>query len=145
MPAPSPFASMLPLPALPTSLKQAIARGIVGKCPRCEEGKLFARFLKPAPHCSACGQDWSHHRADDFPPYVSIFLTGHLLAPVIIALASSDALPLWACVALCMALGAAIMLALLQPAKGGIIALQWWLGMHGFNPAGRDEARTRQP
>jgi hypothetical protein len=32
-----------------------------------------------------------------------------------------------------------MLFALLQPAKGAIIALQWWIGMHGFQPAGRDE------
>jgi uncharacterized protein (DUF983 family) len=25
-----------------------------------------------------------------------------------------------------------MMLGMLQPAKGGVIALQWWFGMHGF-------------
>ena len=25
-----------------------------------------------------------------------------------------------------------VTMALLQPAKGAVIALQWWLGMHGF-------------
>ena len=43
-------------------------------------------------------------------------------------------------IALAMVLAGALMLALLQPAKGAIIALQWWMGMHGFRPAGRDEA-----
>ena len=39
-----------------------------------------------------------------------------------------------------MALAAALMLAFLQPAKGATIALQWWIGMHGFAPGGREEA-----
>jgi uncharacterized protein (DUF983 family) len=35
-------------------------------------------------------------------------------------------------------------LALLQPVKGAIVALQWALGMHGFEEAKiRREARTR--
>ena len=35
-----------------------------------------------------------------------------------------------------------LMLAFLQPAKGGTIALQWWLGMHDFIPGGKAEAST---
>jgi uncharacterized protein (DUF983 family) len=36
-----------------------------------------------------------------------------------------------------------MMLGMLQPAKGGVIALQWWHGMHGFakeRPAGHPGA-----
>jgi uncharacterized protein (DUF983 family) len=38
------------------------------------------------PQCPACGQDWRGHRADDFPPYLAILVTGHVMAPVIIEL-----------------------------------------------------------
>ncbi|WP_405053458.1 DUF983 domain-containing protein [Sphingopyxis sp. BE235] len=42
-------------------------RGARGRCPRCNEAKLFHRFLKPVLICSACAQDWTHQQADDFP------------------------------------------------------------------------------
>ncbi|WP_374531347.1 DUF983 domain-containing protein [Novosphingobium sp.] len=135
----SPFASMLPRPALPDTFKSAILRGIKGKCPRCGEAKLFARFLKPVACCPACGQDWTLHRADDFPPYVSIIITGHVMAPVIIELAGNTNWPMWLKLAVCVAIATVLMIGLLQPAKGGIIALQWWNGMHEFKPGGRDE------
>lgn len=125
---------------LPRDLRAAMLRGIRGRCPRCGEERLFGRYLKPVAACGSCGQDWTLHQADDFPPYISIFLTGHLLAPVIIVLSSSEALPMWAKMLACTSLAAALMFALLQPAKGAIIAMQWWMGMHGFRLAGRDEA-----
>lgn len=78
-----------------------------------------------------CAQDWTHHRADDFPAYVSILLTGHIMAPVIVALVRAD-LSMLALVSVILPLALLLMISLLQPAKGGIIALQWWLGMHGF-------------
>jgi uncharacterized protein (DUF983 family) len=38
-------------------------------------------------------------------------------------------------------LAAALIAAILQPAKGGVIALQWWLGLQGFaGHAGKVEA-----
>lgn len=126
-------------PALPESLKVAMLRGARGKCPRCEGAALFPRYLKPEPLCPSCGQDWTHHQADDFPPYVAIFVAGHVLAPVMIGLSIAQVLPIWAEIAVMLTLAAAMLFALLQPAKGAIIALQWWIGMHGFQPAGRDE------
>lgn len=126
----------------PATIWQAMLRGARFRCPRCEAKGLFPRFLKPAPRCASCGQDWSLHKADDFPPYISIFVTGHVMAPVIIEVSRQPALALWIKLAICLVLGSSLMLALLQPAKGAVIALQWWMGMHGFHPAGRDEAAS---
>ncbi len=131
--------------ALPVSVWAAMKRGAAGHCPRCGGAGMFARFLKPTASCPACGQDWTLHQADDFPPYVSIFLTGHIMAPVIIALAFVTLLPVWGKMLLVAAVAAALMLALLQPAKGAIIAAQWWMGMSDFRPAGRVEAERARP
>lgn len=128
---------------LPPRLSAALLRGARGRCPRCDTRGLFPRFLKPAHRCRLCGQDWTLHSADDFPPYVSILLTGHLMAPVIILLAERETLPLWATLAIAMVLAGALLIAFLQPAKGAIIALQWWLGMHGFAASpGRAQAEA---
>ncbi|MGV7123059.1 DUF983 domain-containing protein [Sphingopyxis sp. 550A] len=117
---------------LPGSGWGAIYRGVRGRCPRCGDAKLFRAFLKPVDHCSACRQDWTHQQADDFPAYVSIFLTGHIMAPVIIALVQNTKLSLPALAAIIVSLMLGLMILFLQPAKGGIITLQWWFGMHGF-------------
>lgn len=103
-----------------------------GRCPRCGEDSFFPRFLKPVSRCGRCGQDWTHQQADDFPAYVSIFLTGHLLAPLIIALVKDAGLSVGTLTAIILPLAIIMMIGLLQPAKGGIIAIQWWFSMHGF-------------
>lgn len=127
-----------PLPALtpaalPASFLKAAARGgLHGKCPRCGEAPLFYKWLKPVDRCAACGQDWSLQRADDFPPYISILVTGHLMAPLAILLTLDFALSTGATLAIILPLTAATMLAILQPAKGAVIAAQWWLGLVGF-------------
>ncbi len=129
--------------SLPHGLGAAVGRGICGKCPRCDATRLFARFLKPVERCSACGQNWALHGADDFPPYVSILLTGHIMAPIIIALGQTPSLPTWAMMVIVVVLALTLLIGLLQPAKGGIIAMQWWLGLNGFAPAsGRAEAEA---
>lgn len=127
---------------LPESGWGAIHRGVCGRCARCGDARLFRAFLKPVAHCPACGHDWTHQQADDFPAYVSIFLTGHIMAPVIIALVQDTKLFLPALAAIILPLMLGLMILFLQPAKGGIIALQWWFGMHGFAKERRAPERT---
>ena len=124
--------------ALPASGWESMLRGARSRCPRCHEAKLFARFLKPVASCPHCRQDWTHQQADDFPAYVSILLTGHIMAPIIIALVQETALSLAALAAIIVPLMLALMIGFIQPAKGAIIALQWWFGMHGFEKERRD-------
>ena len=117
---------------LPATFPQAARRAVAGRCPRCDGAQLFRKWLKPVDRCRTCGQDWSHARADDIPAYISILLTGHLLAPVIVLLAGDIKLSPLAAGAVILPLAAAMVLAGLQPVKGAVIALQWWLGMQGF-------------
>lgn len=117
---------------LPWSVWVAVFRGLRGRCPRCGEARLFMRFLKPIPHCPHCGQDLTHQQADDFPAYVSIFVTGHLMAALIIALTQNADLSVAAVLAIVLPIASILMIGLLQPAKGAIIGVQWWFGMHGF-------------
>jgi uncharacterized protein (DUF983 family) len=107
-------------PALPAAYSQAALRGVRCRCPRCGEGRLFRKWLKPLERCPVCMLDLTPQRADDFPAYIAMIVTGHLMAPLIITL-SKD-----------FHLGPAAMFGMLQPAKGAVIATQWWFGMHGF-------------
>lgn len=107
------------------ALWQALKRGLAGRCPACGEARLFGRFLKPTPCCPSCGRDWTIQRSDDFPAYLVVLLLGHLLIPVVVEVnlwfdvSTFAQMLLWPSVA---ALGA---IALLQPAKGFVIALIW--------------------
>ena len=125
--------------ALPRSFGAALLRGVRCRCPRCGDAPLFFKWLKPHDNCPACALDISGQRADDFPAYISIFVTGHLLAPVLIVLASDFALSSTAILAIILPLAVAFMLLTLQPAKGAVIALQWWHGMHGFRAERRPQ------
>jgi uncharacterized protein (DUF983 family) len=130
-------------PALPQTYWQAaLSRAALGHCPRCGEAPLFRKWLKPVDHCAACGQDWTSQRADDFPAYIAILLTGHLLAPLMIWLSVGADLSPLAMLAILIPLAVAMMLGLLQPAKGAVIATQWWHGLHGFTRERRLEAES---
>lgn len=117
---------------LPETFWQAARRGVLCRCPRCGQAPLFAKWLKSVDACAACGQDWTHHRADDLPAYIAIIVTGHLLAPILIMLALDFELSPLTILLLTIPPAVALMLGMLQPAKGGVIAIQWWHGLHGF-------------
>ena len=117
---------------LPKTAWAAIWRGFAGSCPRCDKARLFRAYLKPVSHCPHCRQDWSLERADDFPAYIAILLTGHLLTPLLVVVNHYFDLSTLAFEALMIPCAIIAVVGFLQPAKGGVIALQWWQGMHGF-------------
>jgi uncharacterized protein (DUF983 family) len=121
----------------------AMKRGVLGRCPACGNGHLFRRFLKVADRCEACGSEFHHHRADDLPPYLVIFLVGHLIGYGILTAETRFETPIWVHLALWPALTLVLALALLQPVKGAVVGLQFALGMHGFGAA-RSAVRNRE-
>ena len=125
--------------ALPATFLRAARRAVAGRCPRCGGARLFRKWLRPFDRCPACEQDWSHARADDIPAYISILLTGHILAPLIILLAGDIQLSPLVAGAIILPLATVMVVAGLQPIKGAVIALQWWLGMQGFRRERRPE------
>src|SRR5204863_934792 len=73
----------------------AMKRGFRCRCPRCGEGKLFRAFLKVDDHCSACGLDYTPHRADDLPAYLVIVIVGHIVVPMALSIETNFAPPVW--------------------------------------------------
>ncbi|MBX2804532.1 MAG: DUF983 domain-containing protein [Hyphomicrobiales bacterium] len=114
--------------------------GALGRCPSCGKGHLFARYLKVSDHCDHCGEALHHHRADDAPPYFTIFVAGHLLVPMILAFEVAYKPSLWLHAAVFGPLTIAMCLALLVPIKGAIVGLQWANYMHGFGNPDEDPA-----
>jgi uncharacterized protein (DUF983 family) len=119
-------------PQEPRPLVQSILRGLKGRCPHCGEGRLFARFLKPVDRCAACGEDMHHQRADDLPPYLSIFIVGHIVVAGYMIGETATELTSWQHLAIWVPITLALTFAMMQPLKGGVIGLQWALRMHGF-------------
>jgi uncharacterized protein (DUF983 family) len=116
----------------------ALKRGLRGRCPRCGEGKLFRAFLKTADNCSVCGQDFTPHRADDLPAYLVIVIVGHIVVPLALFIETNYAPPVALQLSIYMPLTLVCSLALLQPVKGAVVALQWALRMHGFDETPAD-------
>jgi uncharacterized protein (DUF983 family) len=115
----------------------AVRRGFSGRCPCCATGRMFRAFLKVRERCEVCGEELFHHRADDFPPYLVIVIVGHIVVSMILLVEIEFAPPLWLQMTLWPLVTMGLALALLQPVKGAVVALQWSLRMHGFE--GRPE------
>ena len=61
--------------------KTTLWRGIKERCPKCGQGQLFQSYIKQNDHCAICHEDFSTIRADDAPPWLTILITGHIVAP----------------------------------------------------------------
>ena len=126
---------------LPESWLSAVLRGLRGRCPRCDQAPLFRQWLKPVDLCAHCHQDWSVQQADDFPAYIGIFVVGHLLAPVVIAMIGTFGMSAWLVLAIMLPVAVIMLIAMLQPTKGAVIAFLWWHGIGAF----RQERRAAPP
>ncbi|WP_342641877.1 DUF983 domain-containing protein [Rhodoligotrophos ferricapiens] len=110
----------------------AMWRGALLSCPACGARTLYHRYLKISDACSACGEELHHHRADDAPPYFTIFIVGHILVPIMLAVERTWSPPLLIQTPVWLVLTLALTLLLLPIVKGSIVGLQWALLMHGF-------------
>jgi uncharacterized protein (DUF983 family) len=111
---------------------EAMWRGFKLECPACGEAPLFSSFLKVAPRCPHCGEDFSHQRADDAPPYVTILIVGHIVVPALLVVEQIWAPPMWLQFAIWLPMIAILALLLLPRIKGAIVGMQWAMRMHGF-------------
>lgn len=110
----------------------AMIRGARGVCPSCGEGQLFSKLLTTSDRCTACGEDLSHHRADDFPAYLNIFIVGHVVLGIMLIAMTWQLLPMWGLTFVTAGLALACSVLLMRPLKGMVIGAQWALRMHGF-------------
>jgi uncharacterized protein (DUF983 family) len=111
-----------------------------GHCPSCNKGKIFNRYLKVNDKCPVCGEELFHQRADDAPPYMTIFIVGHIVGAGILLVeqywpnaSMSLQLAIWPIVTIILSL------IILPMMKGALIAYQWALRMHGFDDVAEAE------
>jgi len=114
-------------------VRPAIFKGIQCKCPACGEGKLFGKWLKVEPHCKSCGEELFHERAQDFPPYITITIVGHIVVTLLMIAEANFDWSLNTHLMVWIPLGFGLALAMMQPVKGGVVGMQWALRMFGFS------------
>lgn len=113
-------------------MSPAILRGVMCKCPACGEGALLERYLKVRDTCPSCGEDLSHHRADDGPAYLTMLVTLKVVTPLMVAAMFAWEWHPAVLFGVFSAMLVALSLFLLPRFKGMIVAIQWSRRMHGF-------------
>ena len=106
-----------PLPALTTGLR--------GRCPRCGRGHLFQGYLTVAPRCEVCGLDFAFADSGDGPAFFVMSFVGIVVVALAMFVEFTYQPALWIHAALWVPLMFGLSLALLRPAKGLLIALQF--------------------
>jgi uncharacterized protein (DUF983 family)/8-oxo-dGTP pyrophosphatase MutT (NUDIX family) len=105
-----------------------MTRGFMGRCPSCGRGRLFRSYLGIANACGVCGEEFSGHRADDAPSYITLLIVAHIVGGGV--LMSDETWPnsslVWvAAFWLFVTVVASVLI--LPRAKGAIVGQQWAL------------------
>jgi uncharacterized protein (DUF983 family) len=120
------------------TIGQAMWRGTLCRCPHCGQGKMFRAYLKVSDECDVCGEELSHHRADDFPPYIAIMIVGHLLVGVMMHMDMVWRVSAMTYMLSMIPLAIILPLIMLPSIKGAIVGLQWATRMYGFGTGQKD-------
>ena len=112
--------------------RRAVLAGWRRRCPSCGSGPMMRGFLTVRDRCAVCGESLHHHRADDGPAWLTILVTGHLMAPLLLTIHEVFRPEPWI-----MAIGLSVVftllaLYLLPRLKGVFVGFQWARRMHGF-------------
>ena len=107
------------------SQREAILRGLAGRCPRCGQGKQFNGFLALAPRCHSCDLDYAFADSADGPAFFVMAFSGFIVVFAALAVEVVFQPPYWLHALLWLPLILITTILPLRPAKGLLIALQF--------------------
>jgi uncharacterized protein (DUF983 family) len=103
----------------------ALRTGLLCRCPRCGQGRLFAAYLKVVEKCTVCGLDLREHDSGDGPAVFIIFILGFIVVPLAVWTEFRFEPPFWLHAMIWPAVLLGGTFALLPPLKGLTVALQY--------------------
>jgi len=109
----------------PDGAVDSIRAGLLGRCPHCGQGRLFAGFLKIRPACEACGYDLRKIETGDGPATFIMQIAGFLVAFSALYVEIRYHPPMWLHLIIWIPLVGVLSLALMRPGKGLMTALQY--------------------
>ncbi|WP_316353719.1 DUF983 domain-containing protein [Candidatus Trichorickettsia mobilis] len=102
-----------------------VGRALFGFCPSCGKGRLFTTYLKQVEHCMSCNECFGRIKADDGPAWLTIFMVGHILIPILLTVAPRTTWPEWVSMIVWPGLALILAIIILPRAKGLFIAIIW--------------------
>lgn len=100
--------------------------GILGRCPRCQQGSLFRGFLKLAPRCEVCGLDYSFADPADGPAFFSMSIVAFPALAFALWLQLTYEPPFWVHLVTTLPLTVGACVVLLRPLKGWLVCSQYF-------------------
>ncbi|HEX3431997.1 MAG TPA: DUF983 domain-containing protein [Rhizomicrobium sp.] len=98
---------------------------LLGRCPRCGQGRLFAGYLRIAPHCPYCGLDYVLFDVGDGAAVFVILIVGFLVVGGALVVEIVWSPPYWVHAALWLPTIAILALGGLRLVKSVLIVLQY--------------------
>jgi uncharacterized protein (DUF983 family) len=98
---------------------------LLGRCPRCGEGRLFDGYLRIAPRCSACGLDYATFDTGDGPAVFVILIVGAIVAGSALVVEVRYSPPYWVHAVLWIPLILILSFAMLRFMKSLLLVLQY--------------------
>jgi uncharacterized protein (DUF983 family) len=98
---------------------------LLGRCPRCGEGKLFDFYLTVAARCAYCGLDYTMFDAGDGPAVFVVLIVGAIVCAGALYVEFTFSPPYWVHAALWIPTISILTFALLRLAKSLLLVLQY--------------------
>jgi uncharacterized protein (DUF983 family) len=98
---------------------------LLGRCPRCGEGKLFDGYLTVAPRCTKCGLDYATFDAGDGPAAFVVLIVGAIVCAGALYIEFTFSPPYWVHAVLWIPAILILTFALLRLAKALLLVLQY--------------------
>jgi len=111
------------------SIPAVLLSGILKKCPNCAKGNVYSKYLKVNDRCKKCNEELHSYRTDDFGPWLSIIIAGHIIVPLVLAVEQNYALDLWLQAIIWIPLTILTVLFLLPISKSICLSILWRLKM----------------
>ncbi len=103
----------------------AIRNGLLCRCPKCGQGKLYDGFLEQVEHCAVCGEPLARFNVGLLLPFVMIMIVAHVLIFVMLELEMTGLSSPLLYLVVMVPLSLIVPLATIRPLKGGLIGLLW--------------------
>jgi uncharacterized protein (DUF983 family) len=107
------------------SIKVGLIRGLARRCPVCGRGRLLRGYLTIRCPCEVCEADNTIYPSDDLPPYLTVFIVGHVVVACIVWADNIYSAPLWLESAVWLPVTALMCFALLPFMKGVTVGICW--------------------
>ncbi len=98
---------------------------LLGRCPRCGQGKLFEGLLSVRERCAVCGLDLRGDDSGDGAAVFAIFIVGTIVVGAAFWVEFHFSPPLWVHAVLWPLVTVPLTIAVIRPVKAALVAQQY--------------------